>query len=81
MTDSGYRYIHLDVFTDTLFGGKQLAVFLEPEGLADETLQSIEIGERSRACASEAGRSRSERGRFSARTASARKTSYLIASR
>lgn len=36
-----YRYIHLDVFTDRLFGGNQLAVFLDGRGLADETMQAI----------------------------------------
>jgi trans-2,3-dihydro-3-hydroxyanthranilate isomerase len=36
-----YRYLHLDVFTDYLFGGNQLAVFLEPAGLSTELMQSI----------------------------------------
>ena len=36
-----YRYIHLDVFTDRLFGGNQLAVFLDGRGLSGETMQAI----------------------------------------
>src|SRR5438093_9858355 len=36
-----YRYLHLDVFTDHLFGGNQLAVFLDGRGLDDEEMQSI----------------------------------------
>jgi len=36
-----YRYLHLDVFTDRLFGGNQLAVFLDARGLAPDTMQSI----------------------------------------
>ena len=36
-----YRYLHLDVFTDRLFGGNQLAVFLDGRGLSPETMQSI----------------------------------------
>jgi trans-2,3-dihydro-3-hydroxyanthranilate isomerase len=36
-----YRYLHLDVFTDRLFGGNQLAVVLDARGLAPETLQAI----------------------------------------
>jgi trans-2,3-dihydro-3-hydroxyanthranilate isomerase len=36
-----YRYLHLDVFTDRLFGGNQLAVFLDARGLASDTMQSI----------------------------------------
>ena len=36
-----YRYLHLDVFTDRVFGGNQLAVFLDGRGLAVETMQSI----------------------------------------
>lgn len=34
-------YTLLDVFTDRPFGGNQLAVFTEADGLADETMQSI----------------------------------------
>ena len=36
-----YRYLHLDVFTDHLFGGNQLAVFLDGRGLPAETMQAI----------------------------------------
>jgi trans-2,3-dihydro-3-hydroxyanthranilate isomerase len=36
-----YRYLHLDVFTDRLFGGNQLAVFPDGRGLAAETMQAI----------------------------------------
>jgi len=36
-----YRYLHYDVFTDRLFGGNQLAVFLDGRGLASETMQAI----------------------------------------
>src|SRR5215510_10220892 len=36
-----YRYLHLDVFTDHLFGGNQLAVFTDGRGLSAETMQAI----------------------------------------
>jgi trans-2,3-dihydro-3-hydroxyanthranilate isomerase len=36
-----YRYLHYDVFTDQLFGGNQLAVFLDGRGLPPETMQAI----------------------------------------
>jgi trans-2,3-dihydro-3-hydroxyanthranilate isomerase len=36
-----YRYLHLDVFTDRLFGGNQLAVFLDGRGLSSGTMQAI----------------------------------------
>lgn len=36
-----YRYLHLDVFTRDLFGGNQLAVFLDARGLSDTEMQSI----------------------------------------
>lgn len=36
-----YRYIHLDVFTEHLFGGNQLAVFVEADGLSADLMQSI----------------------------------------
>ncbi len=36
-----YRYFHLDVFTDHLFGGNQLAVVLDGRGLPAETMQAI----------------------------------------
>jgi trans-2,3-dihydro-3-hydroxyanthranilate isomerase len=36
-----YRYLHLDVFTDHLFGGNPLAVFLDARGIPAETMQAI----------------------------------------
>ena len=36
-----YRYLHYDVFTDHLFGGNQLAVFLDGRGLKPDTMQAI----------------------------------------
>jgi len=36
-----YRYFTCDVFTDTRFGGNQLAVLPEAEGLSDEQMQQI----------------------------------------
>ena len=36
-----YRFIQLDVFTDQLFGGNQLAVFPDSDGLADAEMQAI----------------------------------------
>jgi trans-2,3-dihydro-3-hydroxyanthranilate isomerase len=36
-----YRYLHLDVFTDRLFGGNQLAVFLDGRGLTTATMQDV----------------------------------------
>jgi trans-2,3-dihydro-3-hydroxyanthranilate isomerase len=36
-----YRYLHYDVFTDRLFGGNQLAVFLDGRGLRADEMQSI----------------------------------------
>jgi trans-2,3-dihydro-3-hydroxyanthranilate isomerase len=36
-----YRYVLLDVFTDRLFGGNQLAVFLDGRGLSASTMQAI----------------------------------------
>jgi len=36
-----YRYLHLDVFTDRLFCGNQLAVYLDGRGLTDATMQTI----------------------------------------
>jgi trans-2,3-dihydro-3-hydroxyanthranilate isomerase len=38
---TSYRYLHLDVFTDTPFEGNQLAVFPEPQGLTTEQMQTI----------------------------------------
>ena len=36
-----YRFLQLDVFTGTLFGGNQLAVFTDGRGLSPETMQAI----------------------------------------
>jgi trans-2,3-dihydro-3-hydroxyanthranilate isomerase len=36
-----YRYLHLDVFTGRLFGGNQLAVFLDGRGLTTADMQAI----------------------------------------
>src|SRR2546428_2674236 len=36
-----YRYLHYDVFTDHLFGGNQLAVFLDGRGLQADEMQAI----------------------------------------
>jgi trans-2,3-dihydro-3-hydroxyanthranilate isomerase len=36
-----YRYIHLDVFTDRVLSGNQLAVFLDGRGLTSATMQEI----------------------------------------
>jgi trans-2,3-dihydro-3-hydroxyanthranilate isomerase len=36
-----YRYLQYDVFTDRLFGGNQLAVFLDGRGLSTATMQAI----------------------------------------
>ncbi|MGD2179411.1 MAG: PhzF family phenazine biosynthesis protein [Anaerolineae bacterium] len=36
-----YRFVQVDVFTDTPFGGNPLAVFPEAEGLASEEMQRI----------------------------------------
>jgi len=36
-----YRYLHLDVFTDSPFEGNQLAVFPEPQGLTADAMQTI----------------------------------------
>src|SRR5437899_8519162 len=35
------RSLHCDVFTDHLFAGNQLAVFLDGRGLTDDTMQAI----------------------------------------
>ena len=37
----GYRYIHLDVFTDRRLQGNQLFVFVQPAGLDTETMQTM----------------------------------------
>jgi trans-2,3-dihydro-3-hydroxyanthranilate isomerase len=36
-----YRYLHYDVFTDRLFGGNQLAVYLDGRGLSASAMQAI----------------------------------------
>jgi trans-2,3-dihydro-3-hydroxyanthranilate isomerase len=36
-----YRYVQVDVFTDRVFGGNGLAVFLDGNGLTDAEMQSI----------------------------------------
>lgn len=36
-----YRFLQLDVFTDHIFGGNQLAVFLQPDDLTDAEMQDI----------------------------------------
>src|SRR3954453_3218581 len=36
-----YPFVQVDVFTDRLFGGNQLAVFLDPQGLSDDEMQAI----------------------------------------
>ncbi|MBV9583126.1 MAG: PhzF family phenazine biosynthesis protein [Chloroflexi bacterium] len=41
MSPRRYRFVQVDVFTDQLFGGNQLAVFLDPEGLTDQEMQAI----------------------------------------
>jgi trans-2,3-dihydro-3-hydroxyanthranilate isomerase len=40
-TSSGYRYIHLDVFTDRRLQGNQLFVFVQPAGLDTDTMQTM----------------------------------------
>lgn len=37
----GYRYVHLDVFTNKVLTGNQLAVFLDPAGLDTSTMQDM----------------------------------------
>jgi len=36
-----YRFVQVDVFTNQPFGGNQLAVFPEAEGIAEKTMQAI----------------------------------------
>ncbi len=38
---TGYRFLTCDVFTTTRFGGNQLAVLPEAEGLSDEQMQQV----------------------------------------
>jgi trans-2,3-dihydro-3-hydroxyanthranilate isomerase len=40
-TGRPYKYVHLDVFTDTRYQGNQLLVFTEPAGLDTETMQAL----------------------------------------
>src|SRR3954468_5290546 len=40
-TPAGYRYIHLDVFTDRRMQGNQLFVFTQPAGLDTDTMQAM----------------------------------------
>jgi trans-2,3-dihydro-3-hydroxyanthranilate isomerase len=37
----GYRYVHLDVFTDRRLAGNQLLVFVQPAGLDAEAMQAF----------------------------------------
>ena len=37
----GYRYVHLDVFTDKKLAGNQLLVFVDPGGLTTEQMQAL----------------------------------------
>lgn len=39
--ENGWRFVTLDVFSDTPFHGNPLAVFPDAEGLADATMQSL----------------------------------------
>ena len=41
VSDGCYSYLHLDVFTDRILTGNQLAVFLEPMGLTDDEMQRM----------------------------------------
>ena len=36
-----YRFVHVDVFTDRVFGGNPLAVVFEATGLTDGEMQAI----------------------------------------
>jgi trans-2,3-dihydro-3-hydroxyanthranilate isomerase len=38
---NGFRYVHLDVFTDRRLQGNQLFVFLQPAGLDTDTMQTM----------------------------------------
>lgn len=38
-----YRFLQLDVFTDRPFGGNQLAVFVQAEGLTDDEMRAIAV--------------------------------------
>ena len=41
MSARAYRFVQVDVFTDRVFGGNPLAVFLDGRGLDDERMQQI----------------------------------------
>jgi trans-2,3-dihydro-3-hydroxyanthranilate isomerase len=41
MSPRAYRFVHVDVFTDRVFGGNPLAVFLDGRGLDDAVMQQI----------------------------------------
>lgn len=41
MTDSSHRFVIADVFTETAFGGNQLAVFPDGRGLSDRAMQAL----------------------------------------
>ena len=36
-----YRFVHVDVFTERIFGGNPLAVVLDGRGLSDDEMQAI----------------------------------------
>jgi trans-2,3-dihydro-3-hydroxyanthranilate isomerase len=40
-TEREFRYVIVDVFTDTAFGGNQLAVFPDARGLSDRQMQTV----------------------------------------
>lgn len=40
-SDTAYRYIHLDVFTDQRLAGNQLLVYIQPAGLSTEAMQAL----------------------------------------
>src|SRR5437879_10612147 len=39
--ENGYRYVHLDVFTDQRLAGNQLLVYTEPGSLTPEQMQAL----------------------------------------
>ena len=68
-----YRYYICDVFTDTRFGGNQLAVLPEADGLSDEQMQRIarefNFSESAFVLPAKAGHTRRVRGMLSGRGA------------
>ena len=40
---AGYRYVHLDVFTDTKLAGNQLLVYVDPEGLEPDAMARLTV--------------------------------------